>query len=90
MTQKLTLGYRRARAAADSVLTREGESVRGHEFHRTTITPSSSPAWRLTPGADDGHAVRNVLASYLHVHWAGHPAFAYRFARTASTAAVTA
>jgi cobyrinic acid a,c-diamide synthase len=90
MTPKLTLGYRHARAAADSVLAREGETVRGHEFHRTAITPSPSPAWRLTHGADDGHAARNVLASYLHVHWAGHPAFAYRFARAASATGVSA
>ncbi|MET8157684.1 cobyrinate a,c-diamide synthase [Sphaerisporangium sp. NPDC005289] len=43
MTDRLTLGYRAAVAVRDSVVTREGERYRGHEFHRTRITPAAGP-----------------------------------------------
>ena len=40
MTGALTLGYRDAVAVRDSVLTRDGERYRGHEFHRTPGDPA--------------------------------------------------
>jgi cobyrinic acid a,c-diamide synthase len=81
MTPKLTLGYRQAVAVTDSVLARAGEVVRGHEFHRTAAMPAAGdqPAWRVGPGAVEGHVAGSVVASYLHTHWAGHPAAAARF-----------
>lgn len=85
MTPRLTLGYRRARATADSVLARGGETVHGHEFHRTCIDPPGG-AWRFGSGDRDGYVTRNVAASYLHVHWAGYPSFAARFACRAQRA----
>jgi cobyrinic acid a,c-diamide synthase len=90
MTPKLTLGYRRAVAAADSVLARAGDVVPGHEFHRTAADPPAGhqPAWTLTPGTREGHVAGHVVASYLHTHWAGHPAAAARF--TAACAKVPA
>jgi cobyrinic acid a,c-diamide synthase len=77
MTDRLTLGYRDAVAVRESVLTREGERFRGHEFHRTTCTPAQAPVFRWSGGAD-GHVTGNVLASYLHLHWAGSPWLATR------------
>jgi cobyrinic acid a,c-diamide synthase len=81
MTQKLTLGYRHAVAATDSVLARAGDVVRGHEFHRTAAVPAFGyqPAWTLATGAREGHVTASCVASYLHTHWAGHPAAAARF-----------
>jgi cobyrinic acid a,c-diamide synthase len=87
MGPRLTLGYRQAHAPADSVLAPAGARVRGHEFHRTTVTPAAGaqPAWRWPgttgPGATvaDGFAGPRLHASYLHVHWAGHPELARRF-----------
>ena len=81
MTPKLTLGYRQAVAVTDSVLARAGDVVRGHEFHRTAAVPAAGdqPAWRFGPGAVEGHVAGSVVASYLHTHWAGHPAAAARF-----------
>ncbi len=78
MTPSLTLGYRNAVAVRDSVVTKAGERYRGHEFHRTVCTSPSDPVWRWTDGAD-GYASGRVLASYLHLHWAGSPALARRF-----------
>src|SRR5690349_5093602 len=81
MTPKLTLGYRQAVAVTDSVLARAGDVVRGHEFHRTVAVPAAGdqPAWQVGPGAVEGHVAGSVVASYLHTHWAGHPAAAARF-----------
>jgi cobyrinic acid a,c-diamide synthase len=82
MTGKLTLGYRDARAVTDSVLAGAGDRVRGHEFHRTAAEPSrgARPAWRFGSGELEGHVAGASVASYLHVHWAGYPAAAARFA----------
>ena len=90
MTPKLTLGYRQAVAMTDSVLARAGDVVRGHEFHRTAAVPAAGdqPAWRLGPRSFEGHVAGSVIASYLHTHWAGHPAAAARF--TAACAKVHA
>jgi len=90
MTPKLTLGYRRAVAVTDSVLARAGDVLHGHEFHRTAVVPAAGdqPAWRFGPGAVEGHVAGPVIASYLHTHWAGHPAAAARF--TAACAKVPA
>jgi cobyrinic acid a,c-diamide synthase len=90
MTPKLTLGYREAVAVTDSVLARAGDVVRGHEFHRTAAVPAAGdqPAWRLGPRSFEGHVAGSVIASYLHTHWAGHPAAAARF--TAACAKVNA
>ena len=90
MTPKLTLGYRQAVAVTDSVLARAGDVLRGHEFHRTAAVPAAGdqPAWQFGPGTVEGHVAGSVIASYLHTHWAGHPAAAARF--TAACAKVPA
>jgi len=81
MTPRLTLAYRTATAAADTLLTRAGDEVTAHEFHRTQVTPSTNatPAWTVG-GTPVGFATPTLHASYLHVHWAGHPHLAQRFA----------
>jgi cobyrinic acid a,c-diamide synthase len=103
MTGRLALGYRQARAGTDSVLAAAGDVVRAHEFHRTAATPGhgTPAAWLLPagtpPGPTDpsshgalrreGHVAGPVHASYLHVHWAGHPRSAVRFAAAVRAAA---
>lgn len=86
MTPRLTLGYREAVAVADTLVTRAGQVVTGHEFHRTHVTPAAgtSPAWSWL-GAQHGHTDARRFASYLHVHWAGHPQMATRFVQQAAT-----
>lgn len=91
MTGRLTLGYRDAVAAADSVLAPAGLTVRGHEFHRTTVSPTSAdpPAWALN-GRPEGFVHHGVHASYLHLHWAARPEFAARVVEAAASAGVVA
>ncbi|WP_345527761.1 cobyrinate a,c-diamide synthase [Nocardioides endophyticus] len=81
MTERLTLRYPTMTAATDNLLTRAGETVTAHEFHRTQVTPSSNgrAAWTVD-GHDVGFASDTLHASYLHTHWAGHPQLAQRFA----------
>jgi cobyrinic acid a,c-diamide synthase len=88
MTKRLTLSYRTAIADHDHLLARGGTQVTGHDFHRTTVEPSGSPAaaWLLDGepigfSLDPGGGGRETLhASYLHLHWAGYPELARRFA----------
>lgn len=88
MTPRLTLGYRGSVAPADTLLARAGDHITGHEFHRTTVDvpPGIPPAWLLDGRPDGvsadpaGLGVSTLHASYLHVHWAGHPQLAQRFA----------
>ncbi|MCW2845868.1 MAG: cobB, partial [Nocardioides sp.] len=81
MTPRLTLRYPTATAVTDSLLTRAGEQVSGHEFHRTHTRPEAgdTPAWTID-GNEVGFATPTLHASYLHTHWAGHPHLAQRFA----------
>ncbi|MCU1686827.1 MAG: cobyrinic acid a,c-diamide synthase [Amycolatopsis sp.] len=81
MTKRGKLGYRRAVALSDNLLAVTGQRVTGHEFHRTEVVPAQGepPAW----GWDrqpEGFASASLHASYLHVHWAGYPELAQRFA----------
>jgi cobyrinic acid a,c-diamide synthase len=85
MTERLTLRYPTMRAATDNLLSRRGELSTGHEFHRTHTDPErgAAPAWTVD-GADVGFTGPTLHASYLHTHWAGHPAMAQRFAEAAA------
>ncbi len=85
MTPRLSLGYRDAVAVTGSVVTQVGDRVRGHEFHRTVVDGHpATPAWDWSvdgaPARSEGYVQGGVHASYLHVHWAGHPTMAQRLA----------
>ncbi|WP_306371652.1 cobyrinate a,c-diamide synthase, partial [Nocardiopsis sp. CC223A] len=87
MSDRLTLRYPEAVSPGDTLLARAGERVTGHEFHRTRTTPETGadgPAWEIE-GAAEGFASPTLHASYLHVHWAGHPRLAARFAAAAAS-----
>ncbi|HWG27681.1 MAG TPA: cobyrinate a,c-diamide synthase [Actinospica sp.] len=93
MSERLTLGYREAVAATDSVLCGTGTRVNGHEFHRTKLVPAASdePAWmwRAHDGAKvaEGYASARLHASYLHLHWAGAPELPLRVVTAAAKGA---
>jgi cobyrinic acid a,c-diamide synthase len=87
MTDRLILRYPVAIAASDSLITKAGEEVTGHEFHRTRTSPGlgDRAAWTID-GDTMGFATDTLHASYLHVHWAGHPRLAQRFVDAAHAA----
>jgi cobyrinic acid a,c-diamide synthase len=98
MTSRLTLSYRTVQADHDHLLAAGGAHVTGHDFHRTTVEPSHGPAaaWLMDGkpmgfSADPARIGRETLhASYLHLHWAGHPEMAQRFANAVHDHAMTA
>jgi len=89
MVDRLTMGYREVTATHDTLLLLAGETVRGHEFHYSTWeNPANNTAYTITPrGKDaaksDGFARGNLLASYVHIHFAAMPALAERFVNAA-------
>jgi cobyrinic acid a,c-diamide synthase len=88
MTGTLSLGYREATALSDTPLLAAGTRVRAHEFHYTVSEPAQggSPAWELADGTRAGWASGRLLASYLHLHWAGVPQAPARLVRAAIAA----
>jgi cobyrinic acid a,c-diamide synthase len=89
MTDRLTLGYREARALADSPLADRDANVRGHEFHYSAVEPGAGqrPAWELAGRGQEGFVAGGVHASYLHTHWAATPELPRRLVREASRSA---
>jgi cobyrinic acid a,c-diamide synthase len=77
MTERLTLGSRKAVAPQDTLVAAAGTEVTGHEFHRTAVDPGygERPAWTVD-GAPEGFATASTVASYLHLHPAGVPSLA--------------
>lgn len=74
-----TVGYVEVTALRDTVLCPAGTVMRGHEFHFSSAVKAAgqdSPAFlfrKNRTGAEytAGYAAGNVLASYLHLHFAG-------------------
>jgi len=90
MQSKLqTVGYVEATALTDNVLCSAGDCMRGHEFHFSLMNHDESA--RSFPWAFEfkkvrtgvvyhsGYAYGNLLASYLHMHFAGNEQAARRF-----------
>jgi cobyrinic acid a,c-diamide synthase len=93
MAGRLSLGYRSASVACATPWLAAGDSVRGHEFHYSTVEPIGdeppAPAWTLSARGlerPDGFVRGGVQAGYLHVHWAAHPEVARRFVDAARRA----
>lgn len=83
MAKRLTLGYRQATVTAPSVVLPQGQTIWGHEFHRSdTDTLPNRPLYQLKrygaaqPHATEGWSLHQVHASYLHLHWGGCPEMA--------------
>jgi cobyrinic acid a,c-diamide synthase len=86
MTDRLTLGYRRASVVAPTPVAGPGTELRGHEFHYSVLDPPGDALeleGRFGAGPA-GFATPRLLASYLHVHLGADPAPAERLVATAS------
>jgi len=84
---RLTLGYRTIRAMQSNCLLAAGETVRGHEFHFSSmqdVTVAVPSAYEVLdqPGRREGFVVHNVLASYIHIHLGSKASLAPRFVAT--------
>ena len=97
MTDKLAaLGYRHATALRPNLLADGGEVLRCHEFRYSTwicATPAAGndAAWQVrgtrvdAPIDSGGFVSGNLLASYLHIHFAQRPDLARRFVHKLAT-----
>jgi cobyrinic acid a,c-diamide synthase len=74
----------------DALWGHAGESVRGHEFHHSTLTanPAGVDGWRsvyrmhkprVEVPVEEGFQRGNILASYAHLHLASRPRALERF-----------
>ncbi|MFZ2658707.1 MAG: cobyrinate a,c-diamide synthase [Victivallales bacterium] len=77
-----SLGYREIKLASDSYLGKKGTILRGHEFHWSSakaLSKNIEPAF-MARGTRDrkwipaGIKIRNVVASYMHMHFLSNPA----------------
>src|SRR5437588_3531000 len=79
----LVIGYREATALRDTLLTHQGEVVRGHEFHYSCLDVPLAPeeaAYEFTTrGQVEGFAQGNLLATYVHLSFSGFSPAALHF-----------
>ena len=79
-----SLGYVEVTLTNNSLWGERGAVLRGHEFHYSELAgpPLDDPLWtpvyrmkrrRSEKIFVDGFQQNNVLASYVHLHWASHP-----------------
>ncbi|MBP2645554.1 MAG: Cobyrinic acid A,C-diamide synthase [Firmicutes bacterium] len=83
-----TVGYVEAVAREENIFCQAGEALRGHEFHFSHMLSDDNGKFpwafqfhKLRTGQTypGGYANGNVLASYLHLHFAGNLPAAGRF-----------
>ena len=88
---RLKVGYRTVQAIEDTPVLAAGDLVRGHEFHLSShhlessdLEPGTRPAYDVLdqPGRKEGFVRKNVLASYIHLHFGNRPTIAPRFVET--------
>ena len=76
-----SLGYREITLTAAGLLGPAGSRARGHEFHYSEIVNGAGAIqklYRVTPrqGGEptaEGFCYKNVLASYVHLHFGSNP-----------------
>jgi len=85
MTNRLQMvGYVEAEILSDCVLGSAGDILHAHEFHFSTAQTSDTKIFRcrrLRTGSEyfAGVCKKNIVASYLHIHFAGCPNAASNF-----------
>lgn len=87
LNDQLTMGYREVTTLQPTLLAESGGKLRGHEFHYShwLSVHAQSAAYQISSRRADsepkleGFASQNVLASYVHLHFAQDPQLAQRF-----------
>lgn len=90
MGQRLTLGYRKGLALSNGPLLTEGQTIIGHEFHRSSVVEvlarpvyKTQRYWGAAMKSQlEGYQLPHLHASYLHLHWGDKPQLAEQFIRT--------
>lgn len=93
MQKKLQrVGYVTGKALRKSVIADQGDLLKGHEFHFSTLSCGEDFPWAYTlqgtrqkAGHIEGYAKDNVLASYLHLSFDGNPTAAEKWIASCET-----
>jgi cobyrinic acid a,c-diamide synthase len=88
-----SLGYRLVESPTGNFLLPKGAQARGHEFHWSSWDrPEHLPAaWQIQSRQEtgsprpDGYAAGNLVASYVHLHFAHIPELAQNFVKACRT-----
>jgi cobyrinic acid a,c-diamide synthase len=91
MTPRLVhFGYVNIKFVEECLLGERGTQVRGHSFHcsRAQVNTQMPAAYRLQYSLSgreemEGYQYKNVLASYVHLHFRGNPTLAASLVRAA-------
>jgi cobyrinic acid a,c-diamide synthase len=83
------LGYVECAVLSGCPFAAQGERLRGHEFHYSEISDMPESVARCysvmqrknRPSFREGYTAGNVLASYIHLHFASNPSFAGGFTK---------
>jgi len=81
------LGYREITLTKDTIIGPAGQTMRGHEFHYSTlekIQTKTDTVYRMTDRAGidkppEGYYVNRTLGSYTHLHFGSQPQIAAHF-----------
>jgi cobyrinic acid a,c-diamide synthase len=81
------IGYVEVETTGRSFLGGPGQQFRGHQFRYSCLEPEPSSTERVyvvrAPVGDgevaEGYQMKNVVASYVHAHWASNPGIAENF-----------
>ena len=86
----MTLGYREVTVTQACLLGEVGTTVRGHEFHYSSLVPQGELTYvgSVTDAqghecGQDGLTHANVVALYTHLHFLSQPAIAWNLVQTA-------
>ncbi len=80
LPKRKSLGYVTVETIEDSILAQKGSQIRGHEFHYSEITDMPDTirrVYKVTKAGSgeerlEGYSYKNVLASYVHLHFASN------------------
>jgi cobyrinic acid a,c-diamide synthase len=85
-TKLQALGYVEVETQDKTILGQAGSRFRGHQFRYSELAPALTPEsvphvfkLRRRRGDDtllEGYRTKNVVASYVHAHWASNPGIA--------------
>lgn len=90
MTERLVnFGYTEVSFTSDCLLGAAGSKARGHSFHCSRIRDAGhlesvyrAKNWRTKREEPEGFRRKNVLASYIHLHFLSNPAMAAAFVQS--------
>ena len=69
---RASLGYRKVKLKKDTPLGKKGTTLRGHEFHYSVIDGNNTKGLDNIYEGAEGYMINNVVASYVHLHFASN------------------